>query len=88
MNGICDNNQYDWNNKIMMGCEDTREYEGKINVNPKGYITYFSSAYSAYHTYLQDNNRYATTDDKQIQADIAQPILQEMLENNIWYDKE
>lgn len=88
MDGICNNNQYDWENRIMMGCEDTREYEGKQNTNPKGYITYFSQAHSEYMQYLNENSRYATSEDKELQADIAQPIVQEMLEKNIWYGKE
>lgn len=87
MSTICDNHKYAPKHKELLGCEQP-EYEGKTNVNPKGYITYYSSAYSAYHSYLQDNNRYATTDDKQQQVEIAEPILQKILEDNTWYGRD
>jgi hypothetical protein len=71
-----------------MGCENVYEYEGKTNVNPKGYITYYSQANTEYQQYLNENSRYATTEDKKIQEQIAQPLLQEMLEENRWYNRE
>ena len=85
---ICDSHLYADKHKVLLGCEDVYEYEGKTNVNPKGYITYYSQANTEYQKYLNDNNRYATTEDKQIQEQIAQPILQEMLEENPWYYRE
>lgn len=85
---ICNSHLYADKHKVLLGCEDVYEYEGKTNVNPKGYITYYSQSHSEYQKYLNDNNRYATTDDKRIQEQIAQPILQEMLEDNIWYDRD
>jgi len=88
MNGICDNNQYTWSNKIMMGCEDTRVYDGTTHKGTSGKITYFSGTIGEYHKYLNENNRYATTEDKQQQAELAAPILQEMLEDNLWYDRD
>jgi hypothetical protein len=88
MNGICDNNQYTWSNKIMMGCEDTRVYDGTTHKGTSGKITYFSGTIGEYQKYLNENNRYATTEDKKIQEQIAQPVLQEMLEENRWYDRE
>ena len=88
LNPICDSHLYADKHKVLLGCEDVYEYEGKTNVNPKGYITYYSQAHSEYQKYLNDNNRYATTEDKRIQEQIAQPILQEMLEDNIWYDRD
>ena len=88
LNPICDSHLYADKHKVLLGCEDVYEYEGKTNVNPKGYITYYSQAHSEYQKYLNDNNRYATTEDKQIQEQIAQPILQEMLEDNLWYDRD
>ena len=74
--------------KVLLGCEDVYEYEGKTNVNPKGYITYFSQAHSEYQQYLNENSRYATTEDKKIQEQIAQPVLEEILEDNLWYDRD
>ena len=88
MNGICDNNQYTWSNKIMMGCDDTRVYDGTTHKGTSGKITYFSGTIGEYQKYLNENNRYATTEDKKIQEQIAQPVLQEMLEENRWYDRE
>lgn len=85
MNGICDNNQYDWKNKIMMGCEDTREYDGHIKTGTSGTISYFSQTLGEYQDYLNNNNRYATQADKDNAEKIAEPILQEMLEENSWY---
>jgi len=88
MNGICDNNQYTWSNKIMMGCEDTRVYDGTTHKGTSGKITYFSGTIGEYHEYLNENSRYATTEDKKIQEQIAQPVLQEMFEENTWHNRE
>jgi hypothetical protein len=88
MNGICDNNQYTWSNKIMMGCEDTRVYDGTTHKGTSGKITYFSGTIGEYQKYLNENSRYATTEDKKIQEQIAHPVLQEMLEENTWHDRE
>ena len=85
---ICDSHLYADKHKVLLGCEDVYEYEGKTNVNPKGYITYYSQANTEYQQYLNENSRYATTEDKQIQEQIAQPVLEEMLEDNLWYDRD
>ena len=85
MNGVCDNNQYDWNNRIMMGCEDTREYDGIIKTGTSGTISYFSQTLGEYQDYLNNNSRYATQADKDNAEKIAEPILKEMLEKNLWY---
>jgi hypothetical protein len=85
---ICNSWLYADTHKVQMGCENVYEYEGKTNVNPKGYITYYSDANTQYQKYLQENNRYATTDDKEAQELIAQPIVKEMLEENPWHDRE
>ena len=85
---ICDSHLYADKHKVLLGCEDVYEYEGKTNVNPKGYITYYCQAHSEYQQYLNENNRYATTEDKRIQEQIAQPVLEEMLEDNLWYDRD
>ena len=88
LNPICNSHLYADTQKVLLGCENVYEYEGKTNVNPKGYITYYSQANTDYQKYLQENWRYATTEDKKIQEQIAQPVLQEMLEENRWYDRE
>ena len=88
MNGVCDNNQYDWKNRIMMGCEDTREYNGTIHKGTSGKITYFSGTIGEYQKYLNENSRVATQDDLRNAELKAEPILKEMLEENIWYNRE
>jgi hypothetical protein len=88
MNGICNNNQYTWSNKIMMGCEDTRIYDGTTHKGTSGKIQYFSQIMGDYNEYLQNNNKYATVEDKQEQAELAAPLLQEMLEENSWYGRD
>jgi len=88
LRSICDSWLYADTHKVEMGCKDVYEYEGKTNVNPKGYITYYSDANTQYQKYLLENSRYATTEDKQIQEQIAQPVLQEMLEENTWYNRD
>ena len=85
---ICNSHLFADTHKVQMGCEDVYEYTGKTNVNPKGYITYYSQANTDYQKYLLENSRYATTEDKKTQEQIAQPVLQEMLEENTWYDRE
>jgi hypothetical protein len=88
MNGICNNNQYTWSNKIMMGCEDTRIYDGTTHKGTSGKIQYFSQIMGDYNEYLQNNNKYATVEDKQEQAELAAPLVQEMLEENSWYGRD
>lgn len=88
MNGVCNNNQYDWKNRIMMGCEDTRDYDGTLHKGTSGKITYFSGTIGEYQKYLNENNRYATQEDKDNAEKIAEPILKEMLEENRWYNRE
>ena len=85
---ICNSHLFADTHKVQIGCENVYEYEGKTNVNPKGYITYYSQANTDYQKYLMENTRYATTEDKKIQEHIAQPLLQEMLEENPWYNRE
>ena len=85
---ICDSHLYADKHKVLLGCDNVYEYEGKTNVNPKGYITYYSQANTEYQQYLQENWRYATTEDKKIQEQIAQPVLQDMLEENLWHNRE
>ena len=86
MNGICDNNQYDWKNRIMMGCEDTRDYGDNKIRNPSGVINYYSDAYTQYQKFLAGyGNQQATIEDKHSQELIAQPIAQEMIDSNTFY---
>ena len=89
MNDICENNQYTWKNRIMMGCEDTRDYGDNKVSNPSGVIHYYSDAYTQYQKFLAGyGNQQATIEDKHSQELIAQPIAKEMLESNLWYDRD
>jgi len=88
LRSICNSWLYADTHKVQMGCENVYEYEGKTNINPKGYITYYSQANTEYQQYLNENSRYATVEDKRIQEQIAQPVLEEMLEDNLWYDRD
>ena len=86
MNDICDNNQYTWKNRIMMGCEDTRDYGDNKVSNPSGVIHYYSDAYTQYQKFLAGyGNQQATIEDKHSQELIAQPIAQEMIDSNTFY---
>ena len=85
---ICNSHLYADTHKVLLGCEDVYEYKGETNINPKGYITYYSQANTEYQKYLMENSRYATVEDKQKQAELAAPILQEMLEQNTWYGRD
>ncbi len=85
---ICNSHLFADTHKVQIGCKNVYEYEGKTNINPKGYITYYSDANTQYQKYLQENWRYATAEHKQLEEQIAQPILQDMLEENTWYNRE
>ncbi len=78
---ICNSWLYADTHKVQMGCEDVYEYEGKTNINPKGYITYYSQANTEYQKYLNENNRYATYEDKALQHELAVPIAQALSEH-------
>lgn len=89
MNGICGNPVYDWNNKIMLGCPDTRDYGDTSKIrNPMGVIHYYSDAYSKYSQYIKENNRLATTEDWKNAEKKAEPTLNDMLKENSWYNRE
>mgnify|MGYP001575974636 CR=1 FL=1 len=88
MNGICNNNQYSQANKEMMGCEK-QVYEGAMYTNPSKVINYYSPAYTEYVKFMNGyGNILATSEDKVNAEKIAEPVLKEMLEENIWYNRE
>lgn len=81
MNGICNNSQYDWENRIMMGCEDTRVYDGYIMEGSTGVISYSSDIMEKYGKFMESyGNIYATYEDKSLQHELAVPIAQALSE--------
>ena len=78
---------------------DVRFYDGKTAEQIKaenearfgtdGKIGYQSEALDRYFEFLDSyGNRYATADDKHSQALIAEPIRDEMFEDNMWFNRE
>lgn len=82
---ICDSHAYPQQYKTLMGCEPI-EYDGFIYPKGNGFISYYSPVIEEYNLFMMDyGNRQATLHDKQVQANIAEPIAKEMIESNIFY---
>ncbi len=97
MSLVCDNNQYTDVHKALFGCEvlyDGKtvaeiERENTIRFGNNGMINYQSESLDDYRDFLADyGNRIATIEDKQLQADIAEPIAKEMIEDNAFYQNQ
>jgi hypothetical protein len=68
-----------------MGCEPIK-YDGFTHSEGNGFISYYSPILEEYTFFMQDyGNKQATLHDKQVQANIAEPIVREMIESNIFY---
>ena len=91
---ICNSHAYPDTYKAQMGCEIL--YDGKTAEQIKaenlerfgnnGVIGYQSETLDNYFEFLENyGNKQATLEDKQIQADIAQPIARELIEDNLFY---
>lgn len=94
MSAICDNHQFSNQHKEQAGCEVL--YDGKTSEQIKrenearfgtdGIIGYNSKVLDNYFTFLDSyGNKVATEQDKQLQADIAEPIARELIEDNAFY---
>jgi len=87
---ICDNNQFPDTHKAQFGCEvlydgktaEQIKRENEVRFGTDGKIQYTSELLAKYHEYLNNNFRYATAQDKALEEAIAQPIAQEMIEEN------
>ena len=88
---ICDNNQYTDVHKAQFGCEvlydgktmEQIQRENEARFGSDGMINYQSENLDDYRDFLANyGNRIATIEDKQLQADIAEPIVQKMIEDN------
>jgi len=92
---ICDSRQHSDQYKKQFGCvvtydgltEEQIKLQNQALFGTDGTISYQSELLGKYHNYLENNNRYATNQDKLEQHQIAEPILQEMLEDNRWYEE-
>tara|TARA_R110002020_G_C16176993_1_gene764477 strand:- start:119 stop:1120 length:1002 start_codon:yes stop_codon:yes gene_type:complete len=90
---ICDNNQFPDTHKAQFGCEVL--YDGKTMEQIKaeniqrfgtdGKIGYQSESLDKYHDFMdQYGNKYATVEDWNNAEKLAEPIVQKMLESNIF----
>jgi hypothetical protein len=82
---ICNSEQYPDTYKSQMGC-DPPVYDGFVYPEGNGYISYYSPIIEEYTFFMQDyGNKKATVQDKQIQSNISEPIVQELIESNLFY---
>ena len=93
---ICDNRQFADTQKAQFGCEilydgltaDQIKRQNEVMFGTDGVINYHSEALDKYMTFMQEyGNKYATTEDKHNQALIAEPIRDEMFEDNLFYER-
>jgi hypothetical protein len=83
--GICASNAHHQQYKEQMGCEPIK-YDGFTYPEGNGFISYHSPILEEYTFFMQDyGNRQATEKDKLIQANIAEPIVKELIEDNLFY---
>ena len=94
MSAICDNHQFSKQHKEQAGCVvlydgktmDQVKRENELRFGTDGVVGYQSESLDKYFDFLTNyGNRIATEQDKQLQADIAEPIAREMIENNLFY---
>jgi hypothetical protein len=85
---ICDSHAYSQSYKDTMGCPPV-QYDGFIYPEGNGLISYYSPIIEEYTFFMQDyGNKQATLHDKQIQADIAESIARELIEDNLFYQNQ
>jgi len=90
MSVICDSNAFPTTHKAQHGCEvlydgltmDQVKRQNEVMFGTDGKIQYQSELLGKYHEYLNNNSRYATVEDKAFEEAIAEPIAQEMIEEN------
>lgn len=93
---ICDNNQFADTQKAHFGCEvlydgktaEQIKAENELRFGTDGKIGYNSEALDKYYDFMEHyGNKYATAEDKHNQALIAEPIMQEMFDDNLFYER-
>ena len=90
MSAICDSNAFPDTHKAQHGCEilydgktlEQIQAENDARFGADGKIHYQSALLGKYHDYLNNNFRYATVEHKAFEEALAQPIAQEMIEEN------
>jgi len=90
MSAICDSNAFPDTHKAQHGCEvlydgktlEQIQAENDARFGADGKIHYQSALLGKYHDYLNNNFRYATVEDKAFEEALAQPIVQDMIEEN------
>jgi hypothetical protein len=90
MSAICDSNAFPDTHKAQHGCEvlydgktaEQIKLENEARFGTDGKVQYQSELLGKYHEYLNNNFRYATGEHKAFEEAIAQPIVQEMIEEN------
>ena len=84
-NVICDSHAYPQSYKDTMGCPPI-QYDGFTYPEGSGFISYYSPIIEEYAFFMQDyGDRKASEHAKQVQAGIAQPIADSMIEDNLFY---
>jgi hypothetical protein len=84
-NVICNSHAYPQSYKDTMGCPPI-QYDGFTYPEGNGLISYYSPILEEYTFFMQDyGNKIATPHDKQVQANIAEPIAKELIEDNLFY---
>ena len=84
-NVICNSHAYPQSYKDTMGCPPI-QYDGFTYPEGNGLISYYSPIIEEYTFFMQDyGNKQATLHDKQVQANIAEPIAKELIEDNLFY---
>lgn len=84
-NVICNSHAYPQSYKDTMGCPPI-QYDGFTYPEGNGFISYYSPILEEYTFFMQDyGNRQASEHDKQVQANIAEPIARELIEDNLFY---
>ena len=90
MSAICDSNAFPDTHKAQHGCLvlydgktlEQIQAENDARFGADGKIHYQSALLGKYHDYLNNNFRYATVEHKAFEEALAQPIAQEMIEEN------
>jgi hypothetical protein len=91
---ICNNNQFADTQKAHFGCmvlydgldEESIRAQNEIRFGTDGKMNYQSQVLDDYMKFLNNyGNKQATAQDKQIQADIAEPIANEWKKSNNFY---
>jgi hypothetical protein len=96
MSTICDNHQFSDQHKAQAGCQvlydgksaEQIKRENKLMFGTDGMVQYQSETLDRYNEFMSTyGNIEATIQDKKIQAELVKPIVEELLEDNLFYQK-